>query len=75
MKFKLLLIPALLAGIAIGYFSDMMTAKAPVKCHGGWPYHWYGTWQAGDEGGTFRKHILMHRSCFRCGHIQTKESD
>jgi hypothetical protein len=75
MKYKFLFIPVLLAGTAIGYFSDMFTAEAKVNCHGNWPYHWYGTWKAGDESGTFRRHILMHRSCLRCGHIQTKASD
>ncbi len=75
MKYKLLIIPALLLGAAIGYFSDIFTAEAKVPCNGGWPYHLYGTWKAGDEGGTFRRHILMHRSCLRCGHIQTKDSD
>ena len=75
MKYKYLVIPALLLGAAIGYFSDMFSTPAKIPCHGGYPYHWYGSWKAGDEHGTFRKHILMHRSCLRCGHIQTKDSD
>jgi hypothetical protein len=75
MKYKILIPIALLAGAAIGYFSDMLTTEAKIPCRGGWPYHWYGTWKAGDESGTFRRHILMHRSCLRCGHIQTKASD
>lgn len=77
MKFKYtyLIVPALILGAAIGYFTDIFSPKQKTPCRGGWTYHWYGPWKAGEETGTFRRHILMHRSCLRCGHIQTKESD